>query len=68
MLKGKSRTQFDIKCSQFFFDPSLRIIKNKTKINKWDLILLKSAGTYYPKQSIDSVKSLSSYQQYFSQS
>ena len=67
MLKGKSRTQFDIKCSQFFFDPSLRIIKNKTKINKWDLILLKSAGTYYPKQSIDTLQLLSSYKWYFSE-
>ena len=41
-LKEKSRTHFDIKCSKFFFDPPLRIMKNKTKINKWDLINLKA--------------------------
>ena len=45
MLKGKSRTHFDIKCGKFFFDSSLRIMKNKTKINKSDLTPLKSAGT-----------------------
>ena len=43
-LKGKSRTHFDIKCSKFFFDPPLRIMKNKAKRNKWDLTPLKSTG------------------------
>ena len=44
-LKEKSRTHFDIKCSKPFLDPPLRIMKNKTKINKWDLITLKSVVT-----------------------
>lgn len=34
--KDKIRTHFDIKCS--ICDPSLRIMKNKTIVNKWDLI------------------------------
>ena len=53
-LKGKSRTHFDIKCSKFFFDPPLRIMKNKTKINKSDLTPLKSAGT--PQETINTMK------------
>ena len=30
---------------QVFLDPPLRIMKNKTKINKWYLTPLKSAST-----------------------
>ena len=45
LLSKKSRTQFDIKCSKFFFDPPLRISTNKTKINKWDIIDIKSICT-----------------------
>ena len=31
-------TLFDINRSNIFFDPPPRVIKIKTKINKWDLI------------------------------
>ena len=31
--------------SKIFFDPPLRIMEIKTKINKWDLMKLKSFGT-----------------------
>ena len=33
-----SRTLFDINHSKMFFDPPPRVMKIKTKINKWDLI------------------------------
>ena len=36
------RTLFDINLSKIFFDPSPRVMKIKTKVNKWDLIKLKS--------------------------
>ena len=36
------RTFFDINCSIIFSDPPPRVIKIKTKINKWDPIKLKS--------------------------
>ena len=36
------RTVFDINCRKIFLDPPPRVIKMKTKINKWDLIKLKS--------------------------
>ena len=39
------RTLYDINCSNIFLDPSPRIMKTKTKINKWDLIKLKSFCT-----------------------
>ena len=39
------RTLFDISCSNIFFDPPSRVMKIKTKINKWDLIKLKSFCT-----------------------
>ena len=39
------RTLFDINHSKIFFDPSPRIMKIETKINKWDLIKLKSFST-----------------------
>ena len=39
------RTLYDINCSNIFLDPSPRIMKIKTKINKWDLIKLKSFCT-----------------------
>ena len=35
-------TFFDINHSRILFDPPLRVMKIKTKINKWDLIKLKS--------------------------
>ena len=39
------RILFDINCSNIFFDSSPRVMKIKTKINKWDLIKLKSFCT-----------------------
>ena len=36
------RTFFDINHSKIFFDPPPRVMEIKTKINKWDLIKLKS--------------------------
>ena len=36
------RIPFDINCSSVFLDPSPTIMKIETKINKWDLIKLKS--------------------------
>ena len=39
---GSGKTLFDINHRKIFFDPPLRVMKIKTKINKWDLINLKS--------------------------
>ena len=39
------RTHFDINHSTIFFDPPPREMEIKTKINKWDLIKLKSFCT-----------------------
>ena len=39
------RTLYDINHSKILYDPSLRIMEIKTKINKWDLIKLKSFNT-----------------------
>ena len=39
------RTHFDINHSNIFSDPPPRVMKIKTKINKWDLIKLKSFCT-----------------------
>ena len=36
---------FDINNSKIFFDPPPRVMKIKTKINKWDLIKLKTFCT-----------------------
>ena len=36
------RTLFDISHSKIFLDPPPRVMKIKTKVNKWDLIKLKS--------------------------
>ena len=36
------RTLSGINCSNIFFDPPPRVMEIKTKINKWDLIKLKS--------------------------
>ena len=48
------RTLFDINCSNIFFDPPPRVMKIKTKINKWDLIKLKSFCT--AKETINKMK------------
>ena len=39
------RTLFDINRSKIFFDPPPRAMEIKTKINKWDLMKLKSFCT-----------------------
>ena len=39
------RALFDINHSSIFFNPSLRVMEIKTKINKWDLIKFKSFRT-----------------------
>ena len=36
------RTLLDINHSKIFFDPSPRVMEIKIKINKWDLVKLKS--------------------------
>ena len=36
------RTLFDVNHSKIFFDPLPRVMKIKTKINKWDLMKFKS--------------------------
>ena len=48
------RTLFDINRSSIYFNPSPRVIKIKTKINKWDLIKLKSFCT--AKETINKMK------------
>ena len=48
------RTHFDINCSKILFDPPSRVMKIKTKINKWDLIKLKSFCT--TKETINKMK------------
>ena len=48
------RTLSDINHSKILCDPSLRVMEIKTKINKWDLIKLKSFCT--AKQTISKVK------------
>ena len=48
------RTLFDINHSKIFFDPPPRVMKIKTKINKWDLMKLKSFCT--AKETINKTK------------
>ena len=48
------RTLFDINHSKIFFDPCPRVMKIKTKINKWDLMKLKSFCT--AKETINKTK------------
>ena len=48
------RTLFDISRSRIFFDPPPRVMKIKTKINKWDLIKLKRFCTV--KEAINKKK------------
>ena len=46
-----SRILFDINCSNIFSDPPPRIMKTKTKINKWDIIKLRhSKGNHKENQ------------------
>ena len=48
------RTRLDINRSKIFFDPPPRVMKIKTKINKWDLIKRKSCCT--AKETINKMK------------
>ena len=45
------RTLFDINCSNIFLDTSPRMMKIKTKINKWDLIKFK--GVCIAKETLN---------------
>ena len=47
-------TLFDINHSKILFDPPPRVMEIKTKINKWDLIKLKSFST--AKEIINRIK------------
>ena len=48
------RTLDDINQNKILYDPSPRVIEIKTKVNKWDLIKLKSFCT--AKETISKVK------------
>ena len=53
--RGKlGKTLSDINHSKIFYDPSPRVMEIKAKINKWDLIKLKSLCT--TKETISKVK------------
>ena len=52
--ENTGRTLFDINDSNIFLDPSPTVTKIKTKINKWDLIKLKSFCT--AKETINKTK------------
>ena len=43
--ENTGRTLYDINQSKILYDPSPRVMEIKTKINKWDLIKLKSFCT-----------------------
>ena len=48
------RTLYDINRSKIFFDPPPRVIEIKIKINKWDLMTLKSFCT--TKETVNKMK------------
>ena len=48
------RTLFDLNHRKIFFDSPPRVMKIKTKINKWDLMKLKSFCT--AKETINKMK------------
>ena len=52
--ENMGRTVFDINHRKIFFDPPPRVMGIKTKINKWDLIKLKSLCT--AKETINKTK------------
>ena len=45
LVENIGRTLFAINHRKIFFDPPPRVMKIKTKINKWDLMKLKSFCT-----------------------
>ena len=47
-------THFDIHCNDIFLDPPPRVMKIKTKINKWDLMKLKCFCTAKETRDINS--------------
>ena len=49
-----SRTLDDINQSKILYDPPPRVMEIKTKVNKWDLIKLKSFCT--TKETINKIK------------
>ena len=53
LKENMGRMLFDINCSNIFLDPP-RVMKIKTKINKWDLIKLKIFCT--AKENINKMK------------
>ena len=54
LVENIDRTLFDINHRSIFFDPPPRVMKVKTKINKWDLIKLKRFCT--AKETINKMK------------
>ena len=54
----RGRTLSDINQSKILYDPPPRVTEIKTKINRWDVIKLKSFGTV--KETINKVKRQSS--------
>ena len=54
-LRGNiGRTLSDINHSKILYDPPPRVMEIKTKINKWDLVILKSFCT--AKETINKVE------------
>ena len=53
--KNIGKTLSDINHTRILYDPTLRVLEIKAKINKWDLIKLKSFCT--TKETIRKVKS-----------
>ena len=54
LVKNTGRTLDDINQRKILYDPPPRIMEIKTKVNKWDLIKLKSFFT--AKETISKVK------------
>ena len=54
LIKNIGKTLSDINHSRILYDPLSRILEIKAKINKWDLIKIKSSCT--TKENISKVK------------
>ena len=52
--ENTGRTLGDINQSKILYDPPPRVMETKTKVNKWDLIKLKSFST--AKETISKAK------------